>query len=64
MNWTRFKWYQFRWQCGAAVMAPLLYIVSDTLGVPAWASMFICSLVGACIMYPADKYIFTSDRFS
>lgn len=44
-------------------MSPLLFLVSDTIGFPAWQSMFICSLVGACIMYPADKYIFTSERF-
>ena len=52
----RFSLYLLRWQLSTPVYAVVLYLVSDKLGYI--AKTMIANLIGACIFYWVDRFIF------
>lgn len=51
----RFLLYLLRWQLSTPVLAVIVYLITNEL-----LATFIANLVGGCIFYWVDKFIFTS----
>lgn len=52
----KFLKYAFRWQLSSFILAPVLYLLADTVGVT-WSTI-IANFIGACIFFPVDRWIF------
>jgi len=57
-SWKKYVMYHFKWQMGAIVTIPLMYILLDYLHINYWVSVLIFQFVGALVFYPVDKFIF------
>lgn len=55
VNAKRFALYLFRWQ----LSTPILWFVVRNLGVGVWSTI-IANLIGGCIFFWVDRFIFTS----
>lgn len=55
----RFVMYALRWQASSLILAPCLMWLGH-LG--AWPATIIANLIGACIFFMVDKYIFKEDK--
>jgi len=55
INIKRFTLYLFRWQ----LSTPILWLVVKNLGVGVWSTI-IANLIGGCIFFWIDRFIFTS----
>ena len=57
MNWKRYLIYHLKWQLGAIVAIPSLYLFLDVLHLNYCLAIFLFQLIGAIIFYPIDKWI-------
>lgn len=55
----RFILYLCRWQLSSFILAPCLFFLGH-LG--EWPAAIIANLIGAIIMYPVDRFIFSGGR--
>lgn len=55
----RFALYTLRWELSSIVLAPCLMWLGH-LG--AWPATIIANLIGACIFFMVDKFIFKEDK--
>ena len=56
----RFLLYAIRWQLSTPIYAIVLYLLKDRFGYV--AETMIANLIGACIFFWIDRYIFTKHR--
>lgn len=54
----QFGIYLLKWQLGTFVAVPCMYLFSDYMKLPYWASVILFNFVGALIFYRIDAYIF------
>lgn len=59
MNFKRFLVYLFRWQLSTIVLAPVVAFFAN-----AWIAAIIANLIGGCIFYWIDRFIFNSKSLS
>lgn len=59
MNFKRFLVYLFRWQLSTIVLAPVVAFFAN-----AWIAAMIANLIGGCIFYWVDRFIFNSKSLS
>ena len=57
-NIKRYLKYNVRWQLGFIVCYPTMWLFTDALGWPLWASIIGFQFVGANIFYHVDRLIF------
>lgn len=63
MKYLKFYWsqkflkYASRWQLGFFVLVPCMYLFSDILQWPHWATTITFQLIGAIIFFPIDMII-------
>ena len=55
----KFLLYACRWQLSSFILAPCL-ILLGALG--EWPATVIANLIGACVFYAVDKYIFKEEK--
>ena len=55
---TRFCIYLLRWVLSGFVMLPFMMFF-ESLGVELWLNIILGQLIGACIFYKLDTWIFT-----
>ena len=53
-----FKLYLLKWQVGAIITLPLMYLCLDILNWPYWISLFAMQLGGAIVFWPIDRWFF------
>jgi putative flippase GtrA len=56
-KWKRYLLYHFKWQIGAVVAVPSLYLFLDILHLRYWLAIFLFQLIGAIVFYPIDMWI-------
>jgi hypothetical protein len=61
LNIKQFFIYLVRWQLSTLILAPVVYFLS---GMSTWESCAIANLIGGCIFFFIDRYIFTSRRIA
>ena len=59
MNLKQYAIYHGRWQLSTIVMMGPMFIATTMLGLPGWIALPIVQLIGACIFWYVDKWIFT-----
>lgn len=50
--------YHFRWQTGAIITIPAMYLFIDIMNLSTWIAVIFMQFVGAIVFYPIDQYIF------
>jgi hypothetical protein len=50
--------YHAKWQIGFFITTPCMYLFSDVLQWPHWATVIAFQFIGACIFWPVDNWIF------
>lgn len=55
----RFFVYLFRWQLSTLILAPVVALFSN-----AWVAAFVANLIGGCIFYWVDRWIFNTRELS
>ena len=56
-DWKRYFLYHVKWQMGAIVAIPSLYLFIDVLHCPYWLAIFLFQLIGAIAFYPIDLWL-------
>ena len=68
INWKRYGLYLIRWQLSTPILAPIVAIFKNSSSMfgtrEDWIAATIANLIGGCIFFWVDKFIFTSERLS
>lgn len=59
MNWKKYGIYHGRWQLSTVVMAIPITILSSYF--PAYVALAFSQVIGACIFWYVDKWIFNDN---
>jgi hypothetical protein len=57
-NIKRYLEYQLRWQFSGVFMMVPMYYIKD-MGLQLWLNIMIVQLLGACVFWKLDKWIFS-----
>lgn len=61
-NTKRFLLYAAKWQLGAIVVVPCMYLFVEKYHFNYVLSTFLMQIVGALVFYPIDYYLFSKTK--
>ena len=54
--------YHTKWQAGAIVAIPCMYLFLDYMQLSYWLAVFLMQFIGALVFFPIDNYIFKNKK--
>lgn len=58
MTLKQYAIYHGRWQLSTVVMMGPMFVATTMIGLPGWAALPLVQVIGACIFWYVDRWIF------